>query len=69
MDRVRSSAPDPHGRIGKRTCIHPVNLSLALMPDKVEGYYGAPQSVYSDHFLKTGPIDGRRRKRLIRSLS
>src|SRR6202007_1660220 len=23
-----------------------------------EGYPGAPQSVYWDHFLKTGPIDG-----------
>lgn len=47
---LRSGAPDPHGRIGKRTCIHPVNLTLALMPDKVEGYYGAPQSIYSDEF-------------------
>jgi choline dehydrogenase len=56
---LRSNAPDPHGRIGKRTCIHPVNLSLALMPDKVEGYYGAPQSIYSDEFQwkhgATGP--------------
>ena len=45
---LRSAAPDPHQRIGKRTCIHPVNLSLGIMPDKVEGYYGAPQSIYCD---------------------
>ena len=57
---LRSKAPDPYGRIGKRTCIHPVNLSLAIMPDKVEGYYGAPQSIYSDEFQwktgATGPV-------------
>jgi choline dehydrogenase len=47
---LRSGAPDPYHRIGKRTCIHPVNLTLAMMPDKVEGYYGAPQSIYSDEF-------------------
>lgn len=57
---LRSGAPDPHGRIGKRTCIHPANFTLALMQEKVEGYYGAPQSIYSDeHQWKqgaTGPI-------------
>jgi choline dehydrogenase-like flavoprotein len=57
---LRSQAIDPYGRIGKRTCIHPVNGSLALMPDKVEAYYGAPQSIYSDEFQwkhgATGPI-------------
>ena len=57
---LRSAAPDPYQRIGKRTCIHPVNLSLGVMPDKVEGYYGAPQSVYSDEFQwkhgATGPV-------------
>jgi choline dehydrogenase len=56
---LRSSAPDPYARIGKRTCIHPVNLSLAVMPDKVEPYYGAPQSIYCDEFQwkhgATGP--------------
>jgi choline dehydrogenase len=57
---LRSLAPDPYQRIGKRTCIHPVNLSLGIMPDKVEGYYGAPQSIYSDEFQwkhgATGPV-------------
>jgi choline dehydrogenase-like flavoprotein len=28
------------------------------MPERVDGHAGAPQSVYSDHFLETGPLDG-----------
>jgi choline dehydrogenase-like flavoprotein len=28
------------------------------MPEAVNGFSGAPQSVYSDHFLAQGPIDG-----------
>lgn len=55
---LRSSLPDPHGTLGKRTFLHPVNISAAIMPDKVEGYNGAPQSIYSDHFLDTLPLDG-----------
>ncbi len=48
---LRSQAPDPHGTLGKRTFLHPVNSSTATMSDAVEGYTGAPQSIYSDHFL------------------
>lgn len=47
---LRSNAPDPHGRLGKRTMIHPVNISLAQMPEPVNGFYGAPQSIASDEF-------------------
>ena len=47
---LRSRVPDPHDRIGQRTFIHPVNLSIAEMPEKIDPYYGAPQSVASDHF-------------------
>ena len=47
---LRSDAPDPHNRIGKRTTIHPVNANLALMDEKVNPFYGAPQSIYSDEF-------------------
>jgi choline dehydrogenase-like flavoprotein len=55
---LRSGAPDPHGILGKRTFLHPAVVSAALMPDRVDGYAGAPQTVYSDHFLGTQPIDG-----------
>ncbi|OWW18529.1 GMC family oxidoreductase [Noviherbaspirillum denitrificans] len=55
---MRSGAPDPHSLIGKRTFLHPTTISAALFDHKVEGFSGAPQSVYSDHFLDTQPIDG-----------
>lgn len=55
---LRSKAPDPHGLLGARTFLHPVTLSMAVMPNKVEAWNGAPQTVYSDHFLKTQAIDG-----------
>ena len=47
---LRSNAPDPHNRIGKRTFLHPVPATLADFPERIDGFYGAPQSVYSDHF-------------------
>jgi choline dehydrogenase-like flavoprotein len=55
---LRSEAPDPHGRLGRRTFLHPVVMSAGVMPNKVEGWQGAPQSIYTDHFLETQPIDG-----------
>ncbi len=55
---LRSGVPDPHRRLGQHTCLHPTVVSAALMPDPVAGYAGAPQSVYSDHYLQQGPIDG-----------
>lgn len=55
---LRSALPDPYGRVGKRTFLHPTVLSAALFPNPVDGFAGAPQSVYSDHFLKLGPVDG-----------
>ncbi len=55
---LRSTLPDPHGRIGKRTFLHPTVISAATMPEEVVASSGAPQSIYSDHFLRTQPIDG-----------
>lgn len=54
---IRSKAPDPHGVVGKRTFLHPTVVSAALMPDRVDGFSGAPQTIYSDHFLEL-PADG-----------
>lgn len=57
---LRSKAPDPHGTLGKRTFLHPSSLSMAEMPSKIEPFYGAPQTIYSDHFQwrdgATGPV-------------
>ncbi|GAB3544601.1 GMC family oxidoreductase [Noviherbaspirillum agri] len=55
---MRSGAPDPHALLGRRTFLHPTVISAALFDQKVEGYSGAPQSIYSDHFLETQAIDG-----------
>ena len=55
---LRSGAPDPAAIVGRRTFLHPTVVSAALMPDRVDGYAGAPQTVYSDHFLDSLPVDG-----------
>jgi len=56
---MRSKVPDPSGLTGKRTFLHPVSLATAKMPERVDGFYGAPQSVYSDHFwLPEGKLFG-----------
>jgi choline dehydrogenase-like flavoprotein len=55
---LRSNAPDPNRLLGKRTFLHPTLISAAVFPQRVEGYAGAPQTVYSDHFLHTQAIDG-----------
>ena len=55
---LRSNVPDPYSLAGKRTFLHPVAVSTAIMPQEVRAFSGAPQSVYSDHFLQTQPIDG-----------
>lgn len=57
---LRSKIPDPHQRIGKRTFLHVVPATFAQFPERIDPFYGAPQSVYSDHFqweqVSDGPI-------------
>lgn len=55
---LRSGAPDPSGLLGKRTFLHPTLISSALMDFPVNGNDGAPQTLYSDHFLDNLAIDG-----------
>ena len=55
---LRSQAPDPHGHLGKRTLLHPVVMFLAVFEHQVAAWSGAPQSIYTDHFLQTDTIDG-----------
>ena len=54
----RSHLPDPHGLLGTRTFLHPTALSAATFEQAIEGWNGAPQTIYTDHFLDTQPIDG-----------
>ncbi len=55
---LRSKIPDPHNRIGKRSFLHPVNATVAQMPERVDPFYGAPQSIYSDEFNFKKGVDG-----------
>lgn len=55
---LRSALPDPNELAGRRTFLHPTVVSAALMPDPVRGFEGAPQTIYSDHFLDSVPIAG-----------
>ena len=43
------------GRVGLRTMLHPVVVSAAEFEEPVQAFYGAPQSVFSPHFLDRGP--------------
>ena len=57
---LRSNAPDPNKRIGKRTFLHPTVFSFAQFDKEISPFYCAPQSIYSDHFQwkngTTGPL-------------
>ena len=55
---LANGVPDPYGIAGKRTFLHPTVVSGSSFAQKVEGYYGAPQTIYSDHFLDSGALDG-----------
>lgn len=55
---LRSKLPDPYRRLGKRTFLHPVNVSIAVMDQKVDPFYGAPQSIYSDEFVWKYGVSG-----------
>lgn len=54
---MRSSVPDPFARVGKRTFLHTTTFAFGDYGDEVvNGFYGAPQSVYSDEFVwRDGP--------------
>jgi choline dehydrogenase-like flavoprotein len=55
---MRSGLPDPHALLGRRTFLHPTVVSAALMPERVDAFAGAPQSIYSDEWLAHAAPDG-----------
>ncbi|MDO6685612.1 MULTISPECIES: GMC family oxidoreductase [unclassified Agarivorans] len=55
---LRSKVPDPYQRVGKRTFLHPSVMSGALFEHVVASHQGAPQSVYSDHFVWQNGSEG-----------
>ena len=56
---LRSKAPNPHRQVGANTTIHPTVANFAVFDKDIQGWHGAPQSIYSDHFQwqdgATGP--------------
>ncbi len=48
---LRSQVPDPYRNIGRRTFLHLVDASRADFDSVIDAGHGAPQSVYSDHFV------------------
>ena len=54
---LRSNVPDPQNIVGKRSFFHPVSFSFASFGKEINPYYGAPQSVHSDHF-QWNSVDG-----------
>lgn len=55
---MRSEAPDPQSRVGKRTFLHPTTFTFGIYDKEVAPYYGAPQSLYSDEFVFKHGVDG-----------
>ena len=49
---LRSGLPDPHGRVGRRTFLHPVVATIGLFDRRIDPFYGAPQSVASHAFTE-----------------
>ena len=49
------SGLDSEGRVGRRTWLHPVVMMLAKFDRDVNAFAGAPQSVFSHHFIERGP--------------
>ncbi|TRW48862.1 FAD-binding protein [Aliidiomarina halalkaliphila] len=54
---LRSQVPNPHRTLGRRTFLHPVCMNMAVFDHAIDGFYGAPQSIYSDEFnaIPDGP--------------
>ncbi|MEE2829183.1 MAG: GMC family oxidoreductase, partial [Myxococcota bacterium] len=49
------SGLDFNGRTGRRVWMHPVVGLLGVYPHEINGFYGAPQSAGSHHFIDPGP--------------
>lgn len=56
---LRSDLPDPHQRIGKRTTLHVTTSAFGVYDEEIAGYYGAPQSLYSDEFTWRDGVTGK----------
>ncbi len=49
---LRSGVANRSGRVGRRTFLHPTIGSIGLFEERIDAFYGAPQSVYSHEFAE-----------------
>jgi len=56
---MRSKVPDPFRRLGKRTFLQIHNYSLSFVPEPIQPFFGAPQSIYTDQFTWRDGVSGR----------
>ena len=56
---MRSEAPDPNQLVGRRTFLHPVAVATGIMDEPVNGFFGAPQSIYTDQFMWWDGVTGK----------
>lgn len=49
------SGVNPNGRVGKRTFLHPVVAVIGSHDRPILGFFGAPQSAASHHYVDRGP--------------
>lgn len=56
---MRSGVPDPYRHLGKRTFLQTHNYSLSFVPETIDPFYGAPQSIYTDQFTWRDGVTGR----------
>lgn len=56
---LHSDVPNPSGQLGKRTFVHPVPVSVADFADPIDGWHGAPQSIYSNQFMWRDGVGGK----------
>lgn len=56
---LRSQVPDPHQRVGRRTFLQLHNYSLAFMPEAIQPFSGAPQSIFTNQFTWRDGVTGR----------
>ena len=56
---LRSGVPNPYSRIGKRTFLQIHNYSLSFVKEKIQPFYGAPQSIYTNEFTWRDGVTGR----------
>ncbi|MDH5179591.1 MAG: GMC family oxidoreductase [Gammaproteobacteria bacterium] len=55
---LRSQLPDPHQLTGKRTFLHLTLATAAVMPEKMNSFHGAPQTIHSNQFLWRDGVTG-----------